>query len=120
MPTGDYDGDTAFVFWLLWLVIHFDNPPEHYSIEPDHLQHSCFTMDPQTVEQFCAENKSTSATFQVRRLHRYLLGGLCDPRLVSDYAAMHDNLVYTMGLEHPSTVECAYKYVIGVLVELRT
>lgn len=70
-------------------------------------------MDMQTVDEFCAENKCSSATVQLRRLHCYLLGGLCDPRLVSDYAAMHDNLVYEMGLGHPRTVQFAYKYVIA-------
>lgn len=110
--SGDYDGDKAFVFWVLEMVESFKNADEKYSMQPEGLD-ACFCSadSNELVHEFQERTASLPLSENISSMQTYLLGALRDPSIVGKYSAMHDNAVYKLGYANPRTIRLAYKYV---------
>ncbi|KAF7965380.1 hypothetical protein HWV62_44091 [Athelia sp. TMB] len=91
---GDYDGDTAMLFWAKWLVNHFTNSA--LSQPPPGLVDEMFTRDVKSVAEFVKGLEGRTRPEAHMELRKLAFIGLVDSKvgLLSNF---HDVAVYQHG-----------------------
>lgn len=99
--------DTARITWTNEIVSAFRPPPS--SPPPDGFLKEYFERDVETVLEFSNQHIGKSEDQLAVEIRTILLSGLSNTR-VGIYSRFHDNAIYNLGYDHPTTIRLAYMY----------
>jgi RNA-dependent RNA polymerase len=107
-PKGDYDGDTVTCIWQPSIVGEFSNAdPKH--MEPPASLQDHFHIKNESVNEFLQRVPPTCPIeSQIQEIQGVMMNPLSDVHVVGTYSTMHENAIYGLGYDDPTTTLLAW------------